>query len=124
MDLDVAGLVHEAFGVKPVVVRHPGPLVAYDETISVEEISPLRAMELIAATWEKYQNGRNFYPTKLAKIVRYAEAMSDGRWTYEPGWDTIDITDGTITGGRHRLHAILLSHTTQRFNVKRKTTKE
>jgi hypothetical protein len=105
-------------------VRTPGPVIAYDEVDSVENITPRVAMELIAACWERYENGRNFYPTKLYKIVGYADAMAQGNWQWREDSDPICITDGLVTGGRHRLHAVLLSSTTQRFNVKRKTTKE
>ena len=122
--MDLNPIVLEVFGRSSARVRLPGAPRSFEETLTVEEISPLRAMELIAATWSKYENGRNFYPTKLEKIKFYADAMSEGRWKYDPDGDTIDITDGTVTGGRHRLHAILLSHTTQRFNVRTRTTKE
>jgi hypothetical protein len=105
-------------------IRLPGPKVEYDESMQVEEITPLKAMELIAHCWERYQSGRNFYPTKLEKIVRYATQMTEGKWEYRPDGDPITLTDGLITGGRHRLHAVLLSNTTQKFNVKRKTKKE
>ena len=121
--LDVSQLVREHLGREAGRVRFPGPLPEYDEVVSVEEITPLQAMELIAQTWERYSNGRNFYPTKIEKIKRYAQLMSDGQWEYQPDGQTIDITDGVVTGGRHRLHAVLLSHTTQCFNVKRRTAK-
>lgn len=108
---------------KPGRVRLPGPPISYDEQVSVETIDPMKAMEFLAETWKRYPDGRNFYPTKIEKIKRYAEAMRNGEWEYRPEGDPIAITDGMVTGGRHRLHAILLSHTEQRFNVKRKTTR-
>ena len=122
MNDQILDLIEKTFGAGR--VRLPGPKVEYDETTSVEEITPLKAMELIAACWERYQSGRNFYPTKIEKIKRYAEAMMAGQWEYRPDGDPVTLTDGLITGGRHRLHAILLSNTTQRVNVKRKITKE
>lgn len=81
-------------------------------------------MRWIAATWVKYQNGRNFYPTEIEKIESYASDMSKGEWVWTPQQDPIDITNGTITGGRHRLHAILLSHKTIRCNIKRRESKK
>ena len=105
-------------------VRLPGEPAEYDVTDTVEDITPQRAMELIAACWEQYSNGRNFYPTRLDKIVRYARAMESGQWVYDATGDPISVTDGLVTGGRHRLHAILLSHHTIRANVQYKTTKE
>jgi hypothetical protein len=119
----IVSLVRKHLG-EPGRIRLPGPPIAYDESTSVEEITPLVAMELIAACWERYQSGRNFYPTKIEKIKRYAEEMQAGTWEYRPEGDPITLTDGLITGGRHRLHAVLLSNTTQKFNVKRKITKE
>ena len=120
---DITRLVQQ-IGLKPGRVRLPGPPVVRNTVASVEDITPLDAMTLIAGAWERYQNGRNFYPTKLDKIIRYAHAMTDGTWEYRPDGDPIHITDGMVTGGRHRLHAILLSNTTQRCNVQRHTTKE
>jgi len=118
----IADLIQKTFGAGR--VRLPGPKVNYHEVTSVEEITPLKAMELIAACWERYESGRNFYPTKIEKIKRYAEAMQNGEWEYRPDGDPICITDGLVTGGRHRLHAVLLSNKTIKANVKRKTTKE
>lgn len=124
MEASFIKLLEERFGRGSGRFRLPGPVIDYDEALTSEEVSPEQAMAWIAATWERYQSGRNFYPTKLEKITRYAEAMRAGEWEYRPDGDPITLTDGIITGGRHRLHAILLSHTTQRFNVKRKITKE
>lgn len=124
MEVDITKVLEEHFGRRVGRIRLPGPPVAYDETLVSEEVGPEKAMAWIAATWEHYQSGRNFYPTKLEKITRYATAMREGQWEYRPDGDPIVLTDDIITGGRHRLHAILLSHTTQRVNVKRKTTKE
>jgi hypothetical protein len=105
-------------------VRLPGIPVAYDMRVVAEDVTPQRAMELIAGCWEQYSNGRNFYPTKLDKIMRYARAMESGQWVYDPESDPICITDGLVTGGRHRLHAVLLSHHTIKANVQYKTKKE
>jgi hypothetical protein len=116
-------LIRKNFNIEPGRIRLPGPKIEYDESTQVEEITPLKAMELIVACWERYENGRNFYPTKLEKIMRYATDMNEGRWEYRSEGDPISITDGLVTGGRHRLHAVLLSNTTQRFNVKRKVSK-
>lgn len=120
----ISTLVREHLGREPGRIRLPGPSVAYTEESSAEEVSPETAMEWIAATWERYQSGRNFYPTKLEKIKRYAEAMRNGEWEYRADGDPITLTDGIITGGRHRLHAVLLSGQTIRANISRKTTKE
>src|SRR3990167_1664418 len=87
-------------------VRLPGEPVEYDQTDTVEEVTPQFAMELIAGCWERYSNGRNFYPTKLEKINQYAHMMRDGLWEYRSDGDPICITDGLVTGGRHRLHAV------------------
>jgi hypothetical protein len=122
--MDIARLLKEQIGREAGRIRLPGPLVEYDEVVSVEEITPLQAMELIAQTWERYSNGRNFYPTKIEKIKQYAQLMSDGQWEYLPDGQTIDITDGVVTGGRHRLHAVLLSHTNQKFRIKRRIKKD
>lgn len=105
-------------------VREESTPPEYETRTTVEEVSPLKAMIWLARTWEKYPNGRNFYPTKLEKIRRYAADMESGQWEYRPTGDPISITDGIITGGRHRLHAILLSHTTQKCNIKYQDTKE
>jgi len=105
-------------------VRLPGEPVEYDQTDTVEDVTPRRAMELIAGCWERYSNGRNFYPTKLDKIMRYARAMESGQWVYDAEGDPISITDGLVTGGRHRLHAVLLSHVTIRSNITYRNTKE
>src|SRR5919108_2883248 len=115
-ELEIADLVRKHLGT-PGRIRLPGVPVEYDEERLVEEVTPLRAMELIAHCWERYQAGRNFYPTKLEKILSYAAAMNAGEWKYLPDGDPIVITDGLITGGRHRLHAILLSGKTIRSNV-------
>jgi hypothetical protein len=123
-ELDIATMVREHLGMTPGRIRLPGPPVAYDEVRVAEQVSPLLAMKWIAATWAKYENGRNFYPTKLEKIMRYAELMRSGAWEYRPDGDPIQVTDGIITGGRHRLHAILLSHTTQKMNVLYRTKKD
>jgi hypothetical protein len=122
MDEQVLDLIRKTFGAGR--IRLPGPEVAYDEETRVEEITPLRAMELIAACWERYENGRNFYPTKIDKIKRYADEMLAGTWEYRPDGDPIVVTDGLITGGRHRLHAVLLSNKTIKANVKYKQTKK
>lgn len=124
---DVVSLISKAFSNRPDLrinasrVRLPGPKVDFEETQSVENITPLMAMELIAAAWERYANGRNFYPTKLEKIIQYASQMTEGKWEFRPDGDPICVTDGMVTGGRHRLHAILLSGKTIKANVKRKT---
>jgi len=123
-ELDIAGLLREHLGVTPGRIRLPGPPVNYDEVRVAENVSPTLAMRWIAQTWAKYGNGRDFYPTKLEKILRYSEAMRSGEWEYRPEGDPISITDGIVTGGRHRLHAILLSHTTQKLNVLYRTKKE
>jgi hypothetical protein len=121
--MDIGQLLREHFPGAVGRIRLPGPLVEYDEVTTVEEITPLVAMELIAACWERYQSGRNFYPTKIEKIKRYAEDMLEGRWEYRPDGDPIVLKDGLVCGGRHRLHAILLSGKSIKTNVKRKTTK-
>jgi hypothetical protein len=121
---EIKALLQSHMGLVVGRLRLPGDPVEYDESRTTEDIGPLEAMTLIAACWERYSNGRNFYPTKLDKIVRYAEAMTSGLWRWDPEGDPIAITDGLVTGGRHRLHAILLSNTTHRFNVVRRTTKE
>ena len=106
-------------------VRLPNPNPPeFEEELRVEEITPERAMSLIAGCWERYENGRNFYPTKLDKIMRYAKAMEGGNWVYDVQGDPICITDGLVTGGRHRLHAVLLSHKTITSNVLHRTKKE
>ena len=120
----VEQLLREKLGIQPGQVRLPGTPKEYFEDIVVEEITPLRAMELIAATWERYQNGRNFYPTRIEKIKAYASKMERGEWIYDPEFEPIDITNGTITGGRHRLHAVLLSHTPIKSKVRYRRTKE
>ena len=119
----ILGLIKQTFKTSK-RVRLPGKPIEYDEHIATEEITPLRAMQLIAACWERYSNGRNFYPTKIEKIVRYANEMTEGRWEYRPDGDPITLTDGLITGGRHRLHAVLLSNKTIKANVKYQTTKD
>jgi hypothetical protein len=119
----ISELVRETFG-KAGRVRLPSAPPGYLETDSVEEITPLQAMTWIAATWAKYPDARNFYPTKLEKIISYAREMEQGAWEFRPEGDPICITDGIVTGGRHRLHAILLSHRTIKSNIKYKTTKE
>lgn len=121
-ELDIAGLLKEHFGKLPGRLRLPGTPVPYTEETSVEEVTPLQAMTWIANCWEHYSNGRNFYPTKLDKIIRYAKAMEAGEWVFKEDSDPITLTDGMITGGRHRLHAILLSHRPIVAKVKRKTT--
>jgi len=102
----------------------PEKLPEYFEDRKVEDISPLRAMELLAATWAKYPNGRNFYPTRIEKIKAYADKMRSGTWIYDPEFDPIVVTDGMVTGGRHRLHAILLAHTTVKSNILYRKLKE
>jgi len=123
-ELDIASLVREHLGREPGRILASAPAPSYDEVRVAEQVSPLLAMRWIAATWQRYQNGRNFYPTKIDKIIQYADLMSAGKWEYRSDGDTIDITDGIVTGGRHRLHAILLSHTTQKFNVLYRTKKD
>ena len=105
-------------------VRLEGDSPQYDEYTSHEDITPLKAMEWLVATWQRYPNGRNFYPTRLEKIVRYAEEMRQGEWEYREDSDPIVLTDGMVTGGRHRLHAILLSGQTIHSNVKIKELKD
>lgn len=122
-ELNIPELLREHLGITPGRLRLPGTPVAYTEESSAEDVSPETAMTWIAATWERYQSGRNFYPTKLEKIKRYADAMRNGEWEYRPEGDPITLTDGIITGGRHRLHAVLLSGQTIRANISRKTTK-
>jgi hypothetical protein len=122
--MDIARLLREQLGREVGRIRLPGPLVEYNEVDTVEEITPLVAMELIAACWEQYQSGRNFYPTKIEKIKRYAEDMLEGRWEYRSDGDPIVIKDGLVCGGRHRLHAVLLSGKSIKANVKRKTQKD
>ena len=123
----VISLIHQALPglrINAARVRLPGPQVDYAERNAAEDITPRRAMELIAACWERYENGRNFYPTKLSKILTYAEHMTNGTWEWRETSDPICITDGLVTGGRHRLHAILLSNTTHKFNVRYRTIKD
>lgn len=103
-------------------IRLPGPATRGVELETVEDVTPLRAMTWIARCWDKYSNGRNFYPTKLDKIVAYARSMEAGTWEFRPDGATIDITDGIVTGGRHRLHAVLLSHKTIKCRVRHRTT--
>lgn len=121
---DLTTMVRKHFGRTPGRVITPGPRPEFTEEIVTEDVTPERAMRWIAATWVKYQNGRNFYPTQIDKIIDYAHLMERDMWTCDPADDPIDITNGTITGGRHRLHALLLSHTTQIFRVRYRTTKE
>jgi hypothetical protein len=104
--------------------RLPGEPQEYTATKEVMEVTPLQAMTWIAETWQRYPNGRNFYPTKIEKIKRYAEDMRSGKWEYRPDGDPIVVTDGMITGGRHRLHAILLSGQTIKANILTKTRKD
>ena len=98
--------------------------VGYETRQVVEDITPAKAMQLIAGCWERYSNGRNFYPTRLEKINQFAHMMRDGLWEYDAKSDPICVTDGLVTGGRHRLHAVLLSHVTIRSNVQYRNTKE
>ena len=74
---DVVSLIRDSFAQHPELavlaqvnrIRLPNPdAPEYDVRDSVEDITPLDAMTLIAGCWERYQNGRNFYPTKLDKI--------------------------------------------------------
>jgi hypothetical protein len=123
-ELDIASLVRKHMGREPGRILASAPAPEFTEVRVAENVSPLLAMKWIASTWAKYQNGRNFYPTKLEKILAYSELMSSGAWEYRPDGDSIDITDGIVTGGRHRLHAILLSHTTQKMNVLYRTKKD
>lgn len=125
MQPSVEQVLREKLGIEPGQVRLPGQPREFFEDIREEEITPLRAMELIAATWERYQNGRNFYPTRIEKIKAYADKMARGEWvTDAPLTQTIDVTDGIVTGGRHRLHAVLLSHTPIKAKVRYRRTKE
>lgn len=124
MQAEVEALLREKLGIEPGQIRLPGQPKEFFEDIREEEITPLRAMELIAATWEKYQNGRNFYPTRIEKIKAYASKMERGEWIYDPDFQTIDVTNGSVTGGRHRLHAVLLSHTTIKAKVRYRRTKD
>lgn len=78
----------------------------------VVDVTPDQAMEWIAFAWTKYGSGRNFYPTDLAKIRRYAAQMTSGEWKWSLDQEAINLDDGLITNGRHRLHAILLAHET------------
>lgn len=89
------------------------------ETVEVIDVTPEMAMEWIAFAWTKYGSGRNFYPTELDKIKRYAKLMEGGKW--ELGEGTITLDDGLITDGRHRCHAILLSHCTVKCTIVRRT---
>lgn len=92
----------------------------YSESISTVDVTPDMAMEWIAAAWAKYPNGRNFYPTQLSKIRQYAESMATGQWEWTPEQPPVVIQDGLVVDGRHRLHAILLSHQTVKCNLKTK----
>ena len=124
-ETDITTLVRKTLGQTSGRVRlHPETPEVFDVRREVRDVGPEQAMEWLAQTWERYSNGRNFYPTRLEKIQRYSRVMTAGGWQYDPDGDPITLTDGIITGGRHRLHAILLSHTTQRFNVQHKTRKE
>lgn len=96
----------------------------YTEVYKIEEVTPDRAMEWIATAWQRYKSGRNFYPTELSKIRRYAEMMRTGEWRWTPDQDAICIKDGLVVDGRHRLHAILLSGKTVKCTVDYKTKKE
>ncbi|MCI0565370.1 MAG: hypothetical protein MN733_43450 [Nitrososphaera sp.] len=120
----IADLIQRTFGKRPGRVRLPGLPVEYDERTERELVTPMRAMQLIAATWDRYPDARNFYPTKIEKIVKYGQDMEAGKWEYRPDGDPIVITDGIVTGGRHRLHAVLLSHKSIESNIKYKNTKE
>lgn len=120
-EADITTLVRKNLGATSGRVRiHPDTPEMYEDQCEARDVGPDQAMAWLAATWAKYENGRNFYPTKLEKIQKYALLMQRDMWTYDPAGASIDITDGIVTGGRHRLHAILLSHTTQRFNVRRR----
>lgn len=93
------------------------PRVPVVELRMTMDVTPRLAMTWIAFAWTKYGNGRNFYPTQLDKIESYAEDMLDGRWQWSPTQDSINLDDGLVTNGRHRLHAILLSGRTIKCNV-------
>ena len=82
-------------------------IVQFDEWESIEEVTPDTAMAWIAASWGK--NGRQFYPTQLEKIQRYAKLMRENKWEHDIQHSRIELKDGVVTGGKHRLHAVLLS---------------
>jgi hypothetical protein len=92
----------------------------YITTYSTEEVTPDLAMEWIAASWGK--NGRNFVPTQIDKIRKYAELMRAGEWVFEPERDAIVFKNGVVCDGRHRLHAVLLSGCTIKCVIKRKVS--
>jgi hypothetical protein len=129
-DTDVLSIVHSAFrehadwGLAVNRVQHTIPVPEYDETRSTEMLSPLDAMAILATCWTHYKNGSNLAATKLDKIIRYADAMKAGSWTFDPSAQDITLVDGVVANGRRRLHAILLSSTSQQFNITRRTTKE
>lgn len=82
-------------------------IVQFDEQESIEEITPDTAMTWIANSWGK--NGRQFYPTKIEKIRHYAQLMRENKWEHDIQHSRIELKDGVVTGGKHRLHAVLLS---------------
>ena len=104
-----------------ILVQHGDPVMEkFDERAETVVVTPDLAMEWIAFAWTKYGNGRNFYPTDLAKIRQYAEDMEDGRWKWSEDQPAIHLHDGLVADGRHRLHAILLSHKSVKCNVMRR----
>jgi hypothetical protein len=112
---------YERFGNR---VRFAGPPRAYTETYEIMEVTPDQAMEWIAAAWQHYKSGRNFYPTQIEKIRRYASEMRSGEWQWRADGEAICLKDGVIAEGRHRLHAILLSGKTVKCTVKHKNLKK
>ena len=97
------------------------PKWEWESSRSIENITPLMALEYLASSWGK--GDRNLAPTSVEKIEDYASMMKDSLWwNYDE--DPIVIKLGMVADGRHRLHAILLSGKTLRCEVVKMTKKE
>jgi hypothetical protein len=70
--------------------------------LSIENITPQRAMEMLGNAFEGQRNLRNSY------VARLANEMASGQWRLSP--DCLVVIKGQLANGQHRLNAVIKSH--------------
>ena len=72
-------------------------------------ITPAIAQEMLT-------HNTNNRPLNKFTLSKYKQLMLDGKWGITPDAIAFDV-DGVLLNGQHRLHAVVLSNTTQEFYV-------
>lgn len=75
-----------------------------DITVSVENVTPVMATELLKAS------RGNFRPIDRSRVMKYATEMTHGKWDFNG--ETIKLNGNMIVDGQHRLSAIARSGVT------------